>query len=115
MNPTISIADFSRVPIGRTPEDGDKNGKDFREKLLLPKIQEADRNNEKVVISLEGVEGFSSAFLDEAFGGLVSENHYTPRRLRELLRLKTNDPSHDLFIEELWDSVDEAQNEMDNA
>ena len=115
MNPTVSIAKFSRFPISRKPEDGEKNGQVFREKHLLPKIQEADRNNGMVVISLEGVEGFSSAFLDEAFGGLVSENHYTPGRLRELLRLKIGDPVHNTFIEELWEAVDDAQKEQDNA
>ena len=115
MNLPVSIADFSRFPIHRKPGDGEKNGQVFREKRLLPKIQEADRNNGMVVISLEGVEGFSSAFLDEAFGGLVSENHYTPDRLRELLRLKIGDPAHNTFIEELWEAVDEAQKERDDS
>lgn len=115
MNPTIAIADFSRVPISRKPEDGEKNGQVFREKHLLPKVQEADRNNEQVIVSLRGVDGFSSAFLDEAFGGLISENHYTARRLRELLRLETDDPSHELFIQELWGAVDDAEKERDSG
>lgn len=112
MSIAIAIADFSRFPICRTPEDGDKNGQVFREKHLLPKIQEADRSNGTVEISLKGVVGFSSPFLDEAFGGLVSENHYTPSRLRELLRLKPAAPFHNAFIEELWEIVDDAQEEM---
>lgn len=115
MNTAIAVADFSRFPICRTPEDGDKNGRVFREEHLLPKIQEADRSNGTVEISLEGVVGFSPTFLDEAFGGLVSENRYTPARLRELLRVKPAAPFHNAFIEELWEIVDDAQEETNGG
>lgn len=65
---TISIAkDFSVYPGGRTPEDGPYSGKEFREKLLLPIFN----SNEKVAVEFDGVRGYGSSFLEEAFGGLV--------------------------------------------
>lgn len=65
---TISIAkDFSVYPGGRTPEDGPHSGREFREQLLIPIFD----GNERVVINFDGVRGYGSSFLEEAFGGLV--------------------------------------------
>ena len=36
----INIAlDFSRIPGARYPEEGDFSGQEFRQKILLPKLQ----------------------------------------------------------------------------
>ena len=64
----ISIAkDFSVYPGGRTPSDGPFSGEEFRENILIPIFN----NNEEVVIDFDGVRGYGSSFLEEAFGGLV--------------------------------------------
>ena len=108
MSINISIAnDFNPVPIGR------EKGKAFREEILLPKIQEAERNNEMVVVSLDGARSTGSSFLDEAFAGLVVDGRYTARRLRELLRVEAKDIGHGPYIELLWEFVDEAQVDRD--
>ncbi len=66
----ISIAeDFSRYPAGRYPEDGKFNGTAFRKEKLVPPLRE----NHYVEVSLDGVVGCGSSFLEEAFGGLIRE------------------------------------------
>lgn len=65
---TISIAkDFSVYPGGRTPIDGPFSGEEFRENILIPIFN----SNEEVIIDFDGVRGYGSSFLEEAFGGLV--------------------------------------------
>ena len=62
----ISIAnDFSVFPGGREPIDGPFSGQEFRDNFLLPIFT----NNEKVIIDFDGVRGYGSSFLEEAFGG----------------------------------------------
>lgn len=64
----ISIAhDFSVYPGGRTPADGPNSGENFREQHLVPIFSSTD----KVIIDFDGVRGYGSSFLEEAFGGLV--------------------------------------------
>ena len=66
----ISIAkDFTDTPGGRYKKDGPYSGEEFREKLLEPLFQ--TNSSEKIIINLDGVEGYSTAFLEEAFGGLA--------------------------------------------
>lgn len=70
----VNIAeDYSKVPGGRYIEDGPFSGQDFREKVLLPKFQEAKRQNVILQVNLDGGYGYGSSFLDEAFGGLARE------------------------------------------
>ena len=64
----ISVAeDFSPFPAGRTDADGPYNGTKFREKFLFPALQEGKH----VIVIFDGVEGWGSSFLEEAFGGLL--------------------------------------------
>ena len=104
MSIVISLAnDFTPAPLGR------KKGRDFRDNFLLPKIREAEKNNETVVVSMDGTEGFGSSFADEAFAGLVTEGHYNAKRLRELLKVEAEDDTLKAYISLLWEFVEEAQ------
>ena len=43
----INIAvDFSRIPGARYPEEGDFSGQEFRQTILLPKLQQAIKKKE---------------------------------------------------------------------
>lgn len=91
---TINIADdFSRFPAGRFREDGDASGAAFRDLL-----EAALQNAEKVEVVFDGVAGFGSSFLEEAFGGLVRVCHLDKAFLDEHLRLQTHDPALDDFV-----------------
>lgn len=84
----INIAkDFSEEPIGRFPTDSDFNGQRFREEHLLPALSKFD----KVIIQLDGTEGYGSSFLDEAFGGLVRINKLSKEEILKRLELISNE------------------------
>ncbi|MBL7555100.1 MAG: STAS-like domain-containing protein [Bdellovibrionaceae bacterium] len=63
------VTDFTRVPGGRLREDGPFSGQQFREEHLLP----AFKGYSKVTVNLSGAAGFPSSFLEESFGGAVTE------------------------------------------
>ncbi|MCC7080421.1 MAG: STAS-like domain-containing protein [Burkholderiales bacterium] len=100
---TINVAqDFSKEPAGRYPEDGPNNGQRFRLEKLVSGLSEA----QKLVIELDGTEGYGSSFLEEAFGGLVRDHGFTPQTLRERLVLVSK--GDDTIPLEIWDYVDTA-------
>ncbi len=71
---TLSIAtDFSKKPGLRYKDKSKYSGELFRESLLKPKYLEAKKNKVKLVVVLDGVKGYASSFLEEAFGGLARE------------------------------------------
>ncbi|MBQ6979659.1 MAG: STAS-like domain-containing protein [Clostridia bacterium] len=68
----INIAkDFSETPGPRYQKDGEFSGEEFREKVLVPKYNEAVEKKVKLEINLDGGYGYPPSFLEEAFGGLV--------------------------------------------
>jgi hypothetical protein len=70
----ISIKeDFSRVPGHRSREDGPASGEEFLDEILRPRFSDALKNNEKLLIDLDGVAGYATSFLEAAFGGLARE------------------------------------------
>lgn len=86
---TISIAnDFSVFPGGRVPADGPYSGEEFRNIFLMPIFA----GTEKVTIDFDNARGYSSSFLEEAFGGLLREG-IAPERIREQLCFKSSRPS----------------------
>lgn len=68
---TIKIAtDFSDTPGARVRSDGPFSGEEFREDMLMPLFEDGSDNG-KILIDLDGAEGYPSSFLEEAFGGLA--------------------------------------------
>lgn len=67
----VSVAnDYIRTPGARYIKDGEFSGEDFRNKILEPLfLDETDRS--KIVIDLDGTDGYATSFLEEAFGGLA--------------------------------------------
>jgi len=90
---TISIAEeFSRYPAGRTRRDGPNSAERFREEILIPALTRAQETNDRVVVVLDGVYGYSSSFLEETFGGLVRRKVFKPAWLRHALAIRAIDP-----------------------
>lgn len=103
---TITIAtDFSDTPLGRYPGDGDFNGETFREKLLAPALRS---HPEGVMVVLDGVEGFGSSFLDEAFGGLVRNCGLGKECLKNQLHFQAS-PENQLYVNLIWRYIDKAK------
>jgi folate-dependent tRNA-U54 methylase TrmFO/GidA len=71
-NPLSVADDFSKQPGLRwkklTPN---VSGEEFREFYLNPSFEDSIQNSKKLVVYLDGVEGYTKSFLEEAFGGLA--------------------------------------------
>ncbi len=66
-NIMIKVSDFTLAPCGRYKSKSTNSGEEFRDDKLVPAFADAS----KVTVNLDGVIGYSSSFLEEAFGGLV--------------------------------------------
>lgn len=102
----IKIAtDFSKTPGARFPEEGEFSGKEFRENLLLPKLQQAIKEKTKLEINLDNTVGMGTSFLEEAFGGLIRENHIEYTKIKDtIIFVSKDDPEYineiKLYMEE---------------
>jgi STAS-like domain of unknown function (DUF4325) len=110
MTQIIVAEQFSRRPVGRYLSDGNSSGEAFRLGHLLPALAE----DAPVVVILDGVAGYPSSFLEEAFGGLVRDHGYTPSDLRSRLRLVANDPAFETYKDEIWEYIDDVRHNNDN-
>ena len=101
----IKVAeDFSPMPAGRYLSDGPFSGEAFRKRLLKPSLAQ----HEAVTVDLDGVRGYASSFLEEAFGGLVTEEGFSGPELHKRLRIESKHPS---YVYEIWRYIDEAGHE----
>jgi hypothetical protein len=90
MGKVISVArDFSETPGPRSKDEGDYSGEVFLQDLLRPRFLEAAASGEKLLIDLDGTEGYATSFLEAAFGGLARE--YDPERVMATLTFKCED------------------------
>jgi STAS-like domain of unknown function (DUF4325) len=62
--------DFTDTPGARHISEGEYSGELFRQKHLEKYFGEPN-SKEKIKIILDGVEGYATSFLEEAFGGLA--------------------------------------------
>jgi phosphomannomutase len=87
---TINIAEeFAAEPGARTYDDGPKSGQEFFDDLLRPRFAEALNKKEKLKVILDGVEGYASSFLNEAFRRLGNE--FGPDIVMENLLIISNE------------------------
>jgi hypothetical protein len=89
--------DFSSYPGGRFRADGDFSGEAFREDVLVPAIKEALSEGGRVEVSLGGVAGYASSFLEEAFGGIVRAGLAPYSVIKETLVVRAGDPLYDIY------------------
>lgn len=102
MPKVITIAkDFSKFPAGRYRSDGPYSGQRFREDYLVPAL----KNDQKVIVELDGALGYGSSFLEEAFGGLIREHHFPATLLERNLEIKSSKTN---LIEEAWMYINDA-------
>lgn len=99
---TVHVAkDFSRYPAGRVFADGPYNGQLFRQRFL----ESAIRAQKSLTIELDGVRGYGSSFLEEAFGGLVRSTGLEPASVLNLLELRSSNKS---LIQEIREYIENA-------
>lgn len=89
--------EFSPDPAGRYYSDGDASGEQFREDVLKPLINKLGPNEVLTVNLDEGVEGYGSSFLSEAFGGLVKFGYFEAKFLLERLSFEYSNPDFEFY------------------
>lgn len=101
----LSIAkEFSVTPGPRSKVDGEFSGEEFLEKLLLPKFNEAEKAKAKLLVDLDGTEGYATSFLEAAFGGLT--RNVGQKRVLAVLEFKSDDEP--FMIGEIQQYIEEA-------
>ncbi len=100
------VKDFSDTPGGRKKVDGPFSGEDFRERFL-EKYFHNQSDSEPIEIVLDGVIGYSTSFLEEAFGGLARK--YGKDKVLE--RLKFISDEEPLLIEEIENYINHPEGE----
>lgn len=94
--------EFTDAPGPRYKHEGPKSGQEFREDVLLRFLQGA----ESVLIDLDGVEGYGSSFLEEAFGGLVREHRIGRDTILQRLKFKSDEDS--AYIDQIQRYISDA-------
>lgn len=94
-------------PGGRYRTDGPHSGEAFRDDVLAPALLDEAQYTEVSVV-FDGVAGFGSGFLEEAFGGLVRVHGMDREFLRNRLRIDAKD-------DELMGYVDDANEYIEKA
>lgn len=75
----ISIArDFSPLPGLRYERQAPNSGEKFRDTVLKAAFQRAVAEGVRLIVELDGTEGYSTSFLEESFGGLAREEGIEP-------------------------------------
>ena len=105
MNRVNVAKDFTRFPSGRYKRAGNTSGEAFREKFLVPALQA----RKEVEIELDGVLGYGSSFLEEAFGGAVRATRLGANDFFSLVHLKS---SNQALIQEIKQYVNEASQRL---
>ena len=110
MTTMIDIAqDFSRFPRGLTPKDGAANATTFRKQHLVPVLEKNDR----AIVILDGVGGYSASFLNEAFGGLVRKEGYSAKKVFDSFEFRATKLGYGMFVRLIHKFVERAGNESD--
>jgi hypothetical protein len=100
--------DFSQTPGPRSRDEGDFSGEDFLEKLLLPKFEEVIENEGKLLINLDGTDGYATSFLESAFGGLsrLFKDKMSPDKILDKLSFVSIEEPY--LIEEIKEYIQDA-------
>ena len=100
--------DFSDHPIGRYREDGPESGQVFREDLLIPKLESLEGDEKLEIILDDGVDGYGSSFLVEAFAGVVKVGHLHSGELLAKLVFVYEDEDFSFFEQKIKEYIQEA-------
>ena len=87
---------FARLPGFRFRRLGPNSGEEFRDRFLVEPL----RAGKSVIVELDGVRGYGSSFLEEAFGGVVRQLDLTIEDALRRLQVETSVSSWRLDVEE---------------
>ena len=103
-NEWIFVAEqFSTTLGGRFEADGPNSGELFRKEFLEPILQKGS----SATIVLDGARGYPSAFLEEAFGGLIRAG-YSKETVKASFKYIANDRGFARFIDRIEEFIEIA-------
>jgi len=97
--------DFSPTTGFRTYDDGPKSGQEFFDLILDKRFKEASDKDVKLKIILDGGEGYTSSFLNEAFR-LLGEKYGPENVINRLLIISDEWPK---YIDKIKESIYEIR------
>jgi hypothetical protein len=107
----INIArDFTTVPGGRYAKHGPYSGEEFRDHILAPAL----KDNEQVLVALDGTATLMSSFLEEAFGGLIRESGFSYDDLAKKLVVQATAPRYAVYLKMIEQNLIKAAAESDS-
>jgi STAS-like domain of unknown function (DUF4325) len=102
----ITVAtDFSKTPGPRSSEEGRFSGEEFLNRFLVPHFEQAIKESTKLVVDLDGAEGYATSFLEAAFGGLARA--FSSKAVLEHLEIKSADEPY--LDEEITNYIRDAE------
>ena len=87
---------FSGTPGGRFARHGPDSGEALLG-VLCALLRRAIDAGDRLEVELDGTAGYSAAFLEEAFGGLVRSGMFNREDLRRHLHVHANDPLYETY------------------
>jgi hypothetical protein len=103
----LSVAQaYTRTPGPRYESEGTCSGARFRHEVLVNALNEALADGETLLVDLDGTAGYGTAFLEEAFGGLVRVERFSVGILCNTIVVKSDEEPY--LIEEIWQYITEA-------
>lgn len=94
-------------PGGRFRNEGPNSGEEFRDDHLVPALKD-EKRYDRVQVIFDGVAGFGSSFLEEAFGGLVRKHRLSRECLGARLDISAGE-------DDLLDYVERAREYIKKA
>lgn len=105
----IKIAkDFSSTPGPRYEKEGYYSGERFRSDILKPALEKALRNKRKLIVDLDGTEGYGTSFLEESFGGLIREEGFSYSQITKTIEIVSEE--EDFLKEDIEEYLEDAKN-----
>ena len=101
----IKVTEFSRYPSGRVIADGPNSGEKFRRDHLIPALKE----NEKVIVIIDGVNGYPSSFTEEAFGGLVRLGEFPKQDILDKIEIRCESSVYEGYKKEMLEAMEVAE------
>lgn len=102
----LYVKDFSTTPGARYRHLGKASGEEFRDDVLVPAFEK----DKTLIINLDGVRGYGSSFLDEAFAGLVRLNKFSTDEIK--LLISNIQSTNQEWLKELTGYVNDALNTL---
>lgn len=90
--------DFSETPGGRYKKFGPFSGEEFRKTILVPRLRDAIKRGVRLSVRIDRVRrSYQSSFLDEAFAGLVRDEGFTYKEVRNHLSILSDSPRFEKY------------------